>query len=152
MQFMCLIRPSWQHSPITLCVRYITHTSQQVFAERGAFHPVSKRIASFHTFATRSKQTLVCPTLHILRPCCVTSNHQSVKATHLGLRITGILPNSCPLLWTICRFIQTGPVSRPDCAFVHLDGQTFSYHGISYHSICIMGDQPFYAKEPRPLL
>ena len=99
-QFMYLIRPSLQHSPIALWARYITHPSQQVFVERGAFHPVGKRIASFHTLATLSKQTLACPTLAYLATILCDLESPECKAMRLGLRITGILPNSCPLVWT----------------------------------------------------
>ena len=127
-------------SPWTGQIRLIT--TQQVFAERGAFHPVSKHIASFHTLATRSKQTLACLTLHILRPFCDLESPWC-NAMRLGLHIPGILPKSCSFVWTICWFIQTGLVSRPDCVCVHLDGQTFSYHAISYHSVMYHGRPTF---------
>ena len=93
------------------------------------------------------------PPWHILRPFCVTSNHQSVR--------------QCVWAYVSPAFCQTsvhlyGPYAGiyrqvlfqglTDCVCVHLDGQTFSYHGISYHSVCTTGDQPFYAKGPRPLL
>jgi len=130
----------------------VYHPPIAAFVERGAFHPVGKRIASFHTLATLSKQTLACPTLAYLATILCDLESPECKAMRLGLRITGILPNSYPLVGPHAGYIETGPVSRPDCACVHLDGQTFSYYGISYHSVCTMSDQPFYTKGPRPLL
>jgi len=85
-QFMYLTRPTLLHSPIALWVRYITHPSQQIFADRGAFRPVGRRIVSFHTFATLSKQTLACPTLAYLATILCDLESPECKAMRLGLR------------------------------------------------------------------
>jgi len=150
---MYLIRPSWQHSPIAIWVRYITHPSQQVFAERGAFHPISKRVASFYTLATRTKQTLACPTLAYLATILCDLSHQTVRRCVWDCVAQAFCQTPVYLYGSYAGlhrlFLFQG---LTDFACVHVDGQIFSYHGISYHSVCTMGDQPFYAKGPRPLL
>ena len=92
MQFMYIIRPSWQHSPIALWLRYIIYSSQQVFAERGAFHPVGiRRDERSQHFVIRlqhvpNRHSHV-PPWRFLRPVCGTESPE-YKAMRLVLRIT----------------------------------------------------------------